>query len=77
MSNNVNFAKDSMEALKAHTDLMKLHYKSIGCHCETMGMMSENMLSACEGQKPMFGLLHFKEIMHRWGMTNEKGEPII
>ena len=77
MSNNVNFAKDSMKALKEHTALMKLHYKALGCHCEVMGMMSENMLSACEGSKPMYGILFFKEVMHRWGMTDEQGKPII
>jgi hypothetical protein len=77
MSNNVNLAKDSKEVLKVHTDMMKLHYKAMGCHCEVMGMMSENMLSACLGQQPMFGTLHFREVLHRWGMTNEKGEPII
>lgn len=76
-SGKVKFAKDSLEALKVHTDLMKLHYKAIGCHCETMGMMSENMLSACLGQQPLFGILHFKEVLHRWGLTDQKGDPVI
>lgn len=77
MSNNVNLAKDSKEVLKVHTDMMKLHYKAMGCHCEVMGMMSENMLSACEGSQPLYGVLHFREVLTRWGITNEKGEPII
>jgi hypothetical protein len=74
---NVNFAKDSMLALRTHTDMMKLHYKAVACHCEVMGMMSENMLSACTGVQPLFGHLHFKEVMFRWGMIDDKGNPII
>ena len=73
----VKFKKQSLDVLSVHKDMMKLHFKAIGCHCETMGMMSENMLSACEGIKPMFGILHFREVMRRWGMINEKGEPMI
>lgn len=73
----VKFKKQSLDALDIHKDMMKLHYKAIGCHCETMGMMSENMLSACLGQQPMFSILHFREVMRRWGMTDEKGEPTI
>jgi len=74
---NVNFGKDSMKALKIHTDLMKLHYKAMACHCEVMGMMSENMLSACEGSKPIFGILHFREAMQRWDLIDEKGNSVI
>ena len=77
MSEEMSFAKDSLEALKVHTDLMKLHYQAIGCHSEVMGMMSENMLSACTGAQPMFGILHFREVLTRWGMLNLKGEPTI
>ena len=77
MSNNVNLAKDSKEVLKVHTEMMKLHYKAMACHCEVMGMMSENMLSACIGQQPMFGTLHFTATMRKWGLLNEKGEPLV
>jgi hypothetical protein len=41
--------KEAQITLRIHADLMKLHIRAIGCHCETMGMMSENMISACEG----------------------------
>ena len=73
----MKFKKQSLDALEAHTDLMKLHFKALACHCEVMGMMSENMLSAVEGSKPMFGMLHFIGVMTKWGLTNEKGEPVI
>lgn len=75
MSNNVNFAKDSMQALKVHTELMKLLYQAIGCHSEVMGMMSENMLCACTGEQPLFGTLAFTATLRKWGMIDEKGEP--
>lgn len=65
MSNNINLAKDSKEVLKVHTDIMKLHYSAMACHCEIMGMMSENMLSACLGQQPMFGALQFTGVMRK------------
>lgn len=77
MPNGVELGSESRQVLDTHREMMKLHYRALGCHCEVMGMMSENMLSACEGNKPMFGILHFREVLRRWGMTNEKGEPVI
>ena len=73
----LKFKKQSLDALTTYTDLMKLHFKALACHCEVMGMMSENMLSAIEGTKPMYGMLHFVGTMTKWGLTNEKGESVI
>lgn len=73
----LKFKQQSLDVLNAHTDLMKLHFKALACHCEVMGMMSENMLCACEGSKPVYGMLHFVGTMTKWGLTNEKGEPVI
>jgi len=77
MPNEVKLNKDSQKILTTHKEMMKLHYMAMGCHCEVMGMMSENMLCAVTGQPPMFDMLHFRECLRRWGLANEKGEPII
>lgn len=76
-SMQMDFSKDSMMAIKTHTDLMKLHYKALGCHCEVMGMMSENALSASLGQPPLFSNSQFLLVMRKWGMVDEHGNPII
>lgn len=73
----VDLKQDSKDVLSIHTDMMKLHYEAMACHSEVMGMMSENMVSACVGQQPLFSTLHFREVMFRWGMIDEKGQPII
>lgn len=77
MPNEVKLGRESRLVLETHKDMMKLHYKALGCHCEVMGMMSENMLSACVGQAPLYSNLHFKEVLQKWEMVNDKGEPII
>jgi hypothetical protein len=81
MENNnpmeMSFRKGTLDVLKTHTDMMKLHYKTLACHCECMGMMSENMLSATYGTSPKFGQRDFNIIMFKWGLVDKDGKVII
>jgi hypothetical protein len=81
MENNnsmeMSFRKDTLDALKTHTNMMKLHYKTLACHCECMGMMSENMLSAIYGTSPKFDQQYFNITMFKWGLIDKEGKVII
>jgi len=65
------------EVLKANTEIMKLHIRAMACHCETMGMMSENMLSACSGSQQVYDESNFMITMHKWGLVDREGKPIL
>lgn len=65
---------NTLEVLKQHGRMLRIHYNTIGCHCECMGMMCENILHE---DSPEFGYQDFKVAMIKWGLTDEKGEPIL
>lgn len=73
----MSFRTDTMDALKTHTAMMKLHYKALCCHCEVMGMMSENTLSAMLGTMAKFTNQDFTMAMSRWGLVDKDGKSII
>ncbi len=73
----MNFGKDSQQVLKSHNELLQLHAKTLACHCECMGMMSENMLSATSNLKPLFGTDQFISVMKKWRVLDEEGVSIL
>jgi len=73
----IYFGKQSVGILKAHEDMMKLHYKALACHCECLGMNSENSWAVCANSTPPYGVENYNECMQKWGLINDKGEPII
>ena len=74
---DIEFGYHTLEALKNHSRMLQVHYKTIGCHCECLGMASENILSEVAGENPTFKMKDFAEVMQKWGLVNEKGEPIL
>lgn len=60
-----------------HTEILKLHIKSIGAHCEALGMNAENMLSAINNWTPPYGNQAYAEVLQKWGLVNKDGDPII
>jgi len=53
------------------------HSKALACHCECLGMNAENSISVCNDTKPPFRNNNYVFTLHKWGLTNEKGEPTI
>ena len=72
-----NFGYHTIEVLKQHSRMLRLHYNVIGCHCECLGMASENILSEVTGQDPVFSYKSFAEAMEKWGLIDKKGKPIL
>ena len=71
-SSGLNFGERTINALNSHKLMMGLHYQVLACHCECMGMMSENQASPNE--KPPYGMLEFKETMIKYGILDKNGK---
>lgn len=54
-----------------------IHSRALACHCECLGMNAENMWAAIANQSPVYVSNHYYQIMQKWGLVNEKGEPLI
>ena len=69
--------KDGLATFTAHVALLALHTKALACHCECLGMNAENCAAACIDSRPPFDQVNYQLVMQKWGLINEKGEPII
>ena len=61
----------------SHENMMELLAKTLACHCECLGMNAENSWAICGNTTPPFNNGHYQEILFKWGLVNEKGEPLI
>ena len=66
--------QERMDAIEA---IMSLHVRALACHCECLGMNAENAIAVCINATPPYSDAHYNQVMTKWGLTNEKGEPII
>ena len=60
-----------------HNKLLEIHSRAIACHCECLGMNAENSIAACNSGLPPYRDGDYFSTTQKWGLTNEKGEPII
>jgi len=88
MSMSEEYKKAKKEALVRHLlemeavfdpviHILRMHTNALACHCECLGMNAENCSAACADQSPPFNENHYAQSMQKWGLINEKGEPII
>ncbi len=64
-------------AAEAQMKMFDIHARAMGCMCECLGMNAENMWSATSNQSLTFSIEHYYQVMRKWGVTEEKGEPLI
>ena len=69
--------KIQVMAADAQMKMFDIHARAIGALCECLGMNAENAIAACEGSKPPYIDNSYYAILHKWQLTNEKGEPLI
>jgi len=62
---------------KAARNMLELHAKALACHCECLGMNAENMWAAIANADPVYKSEDYYKIMHKWGLSDEKGNSII
>lgn len=53
------------------------HSRALACHCECLGMNAENALAVCGNYTPPYNDAAYYQVMAKWGLMNEKGEPLI
>lgn len=71
-SGGLNFGSKTLDVMRAHKIMMGLHYQVLACHCECMGMMSENQASPDE--VPPYKMKDFKESMIKFGLLDKEGK---
>ena len=54
-----------------------IHSRAIACHCECLAMNAENCYAACRSSRPPYRDADYHAVMQKWGLINEKGEPLI
>lgn len=54
-----------------------IHSRALACHCECLGMNAENSYRVCRDKAPAYGDEHYDRVLQKWGLMNEKGEPLI
>lgn len=71
--------KIQVMAADAQMRIHDIHARAIACHCECLGMDAENSteMAVCENGVPPFTNIHYREVLMKWGLTDEKGELLI
>lgn len=62
---------------KVHESAIKLHFRALACHCECLSMNAENTWRVCCSQPPPYLEAHYQHVMLKWGLIDEKGEPLL
>ncbi len=70
-------AQELTQELRIHGQVMSLHVRALACHCECLGMNSENCQRAILGQRPAYSDESYLACLTKWGLTTEKGEPTL
>ena len=60
-----------------HSKLLELHARALACHCECLGMNAENMWAAVAGKDPVYLEGAYHNVLQKWGITGNEGEPLI
>lgn len=58
-------------------NLRNIHSRALACHCECLGMNAENSLAVCGNYQPPYNDAAYYSVMQKWGLVNDKGEPIL
>jgi len=69
--------KIQVMAADAQMKMFDIHSRAIGALCECMGINGEDALASCLGETIPYGNAHFLEILEKWQLTDDKGEPLI
>jgi predicted metalloendopeptidase len=67
-----------MEAkIEALTKVLELHSRVLGCFCECLAMNAENSVAVMEGRGIPYPDAHYYEVMQKWNILDNKGNPTI
>jgi hypothetical protein len=71
--------RQSKIVITDHTTVMMIHVRALAAHCECLGMNAENcfMMQVRPDSAPPYSDVHYFEVMKKWNLIDEKGEPLI
>jgi putative NADH-flavin reductase len=62
----------------AQTQMMELHARTLAAHCECLAMNADNCIAAIVGGAPIpHDSLAYAEVLRKWSIIDEKGQPLI
>ena len=65
-------------AASAQMKMFDVHARATGALCECLGMNADNMIAAIANSRIVpYSSGHYQEMMMKWGLIDEKGEPTI
>lgn len=62
--------------MKATDEILDKHTRAICAHCECLAMNVGDMQAVAAGTTPPYTDAHYFQALQKWGLMNEKGEPI-
>lgn len=70
-------AQEIVQELRIHGQLMILHTRALACHCECLGMNSENCQRVSLGQSVAYPDDAYLDCLRKWGLVTEEFKPNI
>ena len=58
-------------------NLMELHVRALCAHSECLGINASNFYNVVNNLPPQFDSRYYTEILQKWGLINDKGEPTL
>jgi len=60
---------------KSEKNMLEIHARALCAHCECLALNAANMYSVIHDDHPPYHQGHYQEILEKWNLINEKGEP--
>jgi hypothetical protein len=65
------------QALLIHAACLNNHAHALAAHCECLALAANNSMFEKQGYDTPNGYHSFRGVLQKWGIINEKGEPLI
>ena len=70
--------EQTSKAMQEHEEVLRTHAHALAAHCGCMAMNAENMIAAIAAAPSCpHPEAHYVDVMVKWGLINDKGEPLI
>lgn len=57
--------------------ILEMHSKAMACHCECLGMQSENFWAISSDRAVCYGVEQFHEVLEKWGLIDKDGRCLL
>ena len=69
------FHQEEIYCPECYEEIISLNARAMCAHSECLGLNSTNFWCIVQDQAPIYDTRHFGEILQKWGLVDEKGEP--